>query len=68
MRIPLAAAHTHEQNEPGRIGVVIVDDEALARGILREWLGGHPDVEILTECGNGFQAATISNRRTTTCR
>ena len=39
-----------------RIGVVIVDDEALARGILREWLGGHPDVEILTECGNGFEA------------
>ena len=39
-----------------RIGVIIVDDEALARGILREWLGSHPDVEILAECGNGFEA------------
>lgn len=38
------------------IRVVIVDDEALARGILREWLSGHSDIEIIAECGNGFEA------------
>jgi two-component system LytT family response regulator len=39
-----------------RIRVVIVDDEALARGILREWLAGHTDIEIVAECANGFEA------------
>ena len=34
--------------------VVIVDDEALARGLLRELLAAHPDVEIVAECSNGF--------------
>ena len=39
-----------------RIKAVVVDDEALARGILREWLGDHPDIEIVAECANGFEA------------
>jgi two-component system LytT family response regulator len=42
--------------QAGPIRVVIVDDEALARGILREWLAGHSDIEIIAECGNGFEA------------
>ncbi len=36
--------------------VLIVDDEELARGIVREMLASHPDVEIAAECGNGFEA------------
>jgi two-component system LytT family response regulator len=36
--------------------VVIVDDEALARRILREYLSGHADVEVVAECANGFEA------------
>jgi two-component system LytT family response regulator len=36
--------------------VVIVDDEALARAILREHLAAHPDVDIVAECANGFEA------------
>ncbi len=36
--------------------VVIVDDEELARGVLREYLAAHPEVEIVAECGNGFEA------------
>jgi two-component system LytT family response regulator len=36
--------------------VAIVDDEPLARGILRELLAAHEDVEIAAECGNGFEA------------
>lgn len=39
-----------------KIGVVIVDDEELARGILREWLTQHTDIEIVAECSNGFEA------------
>jgi two-component system LytT family response regulator len=36
--------------------VVIVDDEPLARGVIREYLRAHPDVEVVAECGNGFEA------------
>jgi two-component system, LytTR family, response regulator len=36
--------------------VVIVDDEALARSVLREYLQAHADVEIVAECANGFEA------------
>jgi two-component system LytT family response regulator len=36
--------------------VIIVDDEPLARALLREYLGAHPDVEIVAECANGFEA------------
>ncbi len=36
--------------------VIIVDDEDLARGLVREFLGSHADVEIVAECANGFDA------------
>lgn len=36
--------------------VLIVDDEHLARAVLREYLGDFPDVEIVGECANGFEA------------
>jgi two-component system, LytTR family, response regulator len=35
---------------------VIVDDEELARKLLREMLAGHPEIEIVAECGNGMEA------------
>lgn len=35
---------------------LIVDDEHLARALLREYLSAHPDVEIVGECANGFEA------------
>jgi len=35
---------------------VIVDDEELARGYLRELLREHPEIEIAAECANGFDA------------
>src|SRR6476620_887760 len=41
-------------SEPLRI--VIVDDEPLARAIVREFLAAHPGVEVVAECGNGFEA------------
>jgi two-component system LytT family response regulator len=36
--------------------VVIVDDEPLARAVVREFLAAHPGVEIVAECSNGFEA------------
>lgn len=35
---------------------VIVDDEELARALLKELLGRHDDVEVAAECSNGFDA------------
>jgi len=39
-----------------KIRTVVVDDEALARQVLREFLGAHPEIEIVAECANGFEA------------
>jgi two-component system LytT family response regulator len=39
-----------------KFGALIVDDEELARQILRELLQAHPEVQILAECANGFEA------------
>jgi two-component system LytT family response regulator len=36
--------------------IVIVDDEPLARAVVREYAAADPDVEIIAECGNGFDA------------
>ncbi len=36
--------------------VVVVDDEAPARALLREYLARSGDVEIVGECANGFEA------------
>ena len=41
---------------PPALRVAIVDDEPLARGILREMLAAHQDIEIAAECANGFEA------------
>jgi two-component system, LytTR family, response regulator len=35
---------------------IIVDDEELARQVLRELLQAHSEVEIVAECANGFEA------------
>lgn len=36
------------------IKCIIIDDEPLARLVVREYLGGFKEVEILQECGDGF--------------
>jgi two-component system, LytTR family, response regulator len=43
-------------DEAPAIRAVIVDDEDLARVVLREHLAAHPQVEVVGECANGFQA------------
>ncbi|MGA2595799.1 MAG: protein kinase [Bryobacteraceae bacterium] len=44
------------QERSTRTSVVIVDDEELARQLVREYLQAFPDIEIVAECGNGFEA------------
>lgn len=38
------------------IRALIVDDEPLSRQVVREYLDSHPDIEIIGECANGFDA------------
>ena len=45
--------------EVARIRAVIVDDEAPARALLREFLAAHADVEVVGECANGFEAVKV---------
>lgn len=40
----------------GGMKAIIVDDEELARRVLREYLEREPGVEIIAECANGFEA------------
>ncbi len=39
-----------------RIRALVVDDEALSRALVTEYLADHPDVEVIGECANGFDA------------
>lgn len=39
-----------------RLKAIIVDDEQLARQLVREFLSHHPGIEVAAECSNGFEA------------
>jgi two-component system LytT family response regulator len=39
-----------------KIRALIVDDEDLARLVLRELVKTHPEIEVAAECANGFEA------------
>jgi len=39
------------------IRVLLIDDEPLARQLVRKYLQTQTDVEVLAECGDGFEAA-----------
>jgi two-component system LytT family response regulator len=43
-------------SEREQLRVVVVDDEPLARAVVREYLTNYPEVELVAECGNGFDA------------
>jgi len=43
-----------------RFRAIIVDDEDLARQVIREMLQAHPEVEIAGECANGFEAVRMT--------
>lgn len=41
---------------PDKISVLIIDDEPLARELVKKYLSDNPHIEILGECENGFDA------------
>jgi two-component system LytT family response regulator len=42
-----------------KIRALMVDDEDLARQVIREMLKPHPEIEIIGECANGFEAVRM---------
>jgi two-component system LytT family response regulator len=34
---------------------IIIDDEPLARSLVREYLADHPSIQVVAECGDGFE-------------
>src|SRR4249919_2082335 len=35
--------------------VILIDDEPLARSIIKEYLQYHPEMELVAECSDGFE-------------
>ncbi len=54
-----AALSSGQGRAAAAIRTVIVDDEDLARGLLREFLRSSPDVTVIAECANGFEAVKV---------
>ncbi len=44
------------KNADKKLTALIVDDEDLARFVLRELLQTHPELDLVAECANGFEA------------
>lgn len=38
-----------------KLKVVIIDDEPLARSVVKEYLEPYEEIEVIQECGNGFE-------------
>jgi|SRR5579871_758612 len=47
-----------------KLRVAIVDDEELARALLHEYLQPNPEIEIVAECSNGFEAVKAITEHT----
>lgn len=45
-----------EKLVPEKIRAVIVDDEELARKLVKEYLSDYPEIDVVAECANGFEA------------
>jgi two-component system LytT family response regulator len=52
----LQPVNTADELGPTRLRIAIVDDEPLARTVLKEMLSAHGDIELVAECANGFEA------------
>ncbi|MBZ0180694.1 MAG: LytTR family transcriptional regulator DNA-binding domain-containing protein [Melioribacteraceae bacterium] len=46
-----------------KIKVVVIDDERLARDILKNYIHEHPQLEIIAECQNGFEGIKVINEQ-----
>lgn len=53
-----------DERKKKKIRAVIVDDEELARQVLREFLSAHDEIELIAECANGFEAVkTVAEQK-----
>jgi two-component system, LytTR family, response regulator len=48
-------------NASDTLTIIVVDDEEPARGLVREYLANHPDMRLVAECANGFEAVKAAN-------
>lgn len=62
--MPEGDEHTALAARSDAIRAVIVDDEELARRVLREFLRSHGDIEVIAECANGFDAVKVIGEST----
>ena len=46
-----------------KLQTLIIEDEELARTLLRSYLKDHPDIEIIGECENGFDGVKAINEK-----
>lgn len=44
-----------------KIKVAVIDDERLARDILKNYIHEHPQLEVVAECQNGFEGIKVIN-------
>lgn len=44
------------------IKTLLIDDEPLARGLVREYLQGYGQIQIVQECGDGFEGVKAINQ------
>lgn len=49
----------NKEDATDHLTCIIVDDEELARSVVREYLSQYRDIEILAECANGFEAVKV---------
>jgi two-component system LytT family response regulator len=42
--------------------VVIIDDESLARSMVKEYIAAHKDLEVMQECSDGFEGVKAINQ------
>ena len=44
------------------IRCLIIDDEPLSRNVLRTFVSDHPDLELVGECKDAFEAMDLLNK------
>jgi two-component system LytT family response regulator len=50
-----ANANANTPPQPGAIKAILIDDEPLARMIVKEYLQTYPEITIVQECSDGFE-------------
>ena len=46
-----------------KITAIVIDDETLARELIKKFISHHQDIEIVSECSNGFEAIKKINEQ-----